>query len=138
VLICSSLDYFEGCFLQICPQPFSVLTQLCERGCDDGDVGNKLGDIINYSIELPQSFLALWFCPAHYSRDFLWCRMDAIIVYHMAPDIEFSGKENTFLCVGIIAGILQLTTGVRNVLNMLFKGVTEDKNIVNVDPYVLA
>jgi len=38
----------------------------------------------------------------------------------------------------MIAGVLQLSAGVRNVLNILFKGVTEDKNIVNVDLYVLA
>jgi len=64
--------------------------------------------------------------------------VDTMIVYHMAQDIGFCGKENTFLWVGIIAGVLQLTAGVRNVLNMLFKGVTEDKHIVNVDPYVPA
>ena len=52
--------------------------------------------------------------------------------------MEFSGKENSFLCVGIIAGVLQLTAGFCYVLNMLFKGVTEDKNIVNVYPYCLA
>ena len=64
--------------------------------------------------------------------------MDAIIIYHVAKDIEFSGKENTFFWVGLIAGILQLTADIRYVLNMLVKGVTEDKNMVNVDPYVLA
>jgi len=56
----------------------------------------------------------------------------------VAKDIEFSGKENTFFWVGLIAGILQLTADIRYVLNMLVKGVTEDKNMVNVDPYVLA
>jgi len=90
-------------------------------------MGNELRDIINHSIELLQFFLALWSCAVHYGRDFLWCRVDAIIVYHMPQDIEFCGKENTLLWVGIITGVLQLTPGVRNVLDMLFKGVTEDK-----------
>ena len=82
VLISSSLDRFEGCFLQICPHPFSVPTQLCEQGCGGGDVGNELRDIINPSIESVQFFLALWSCPVHYGPDFLWCRVDAIILYH--------------------------------------------------------
>jgi len=56
----------------------------------------------------------------------------------MAGDIELGGNENTLLWVGIIAGILKLTADVRNVLNILLKGVTEDKKIVNLDPYVLA
>ena len=56
----------------------------------------------------------------------------------MSKDIEFCGKENTFLGVGIIAGVVQLTARVRNVIDMLLKAVTDDQNIVNVDPYVLA
>jgi len=59
VFICSSLDRFEACFLQIGPQPFSDPTQLCERGSDGGDAGNELHDIINHSIESLQFFLAL-------------------------------------------------------------------------------
>jgi len=101
-------------------------------------MGNELQDIINHSIESLQFLLVLWSYPVYYSPDFLWCRVDAIIIYHMAQDIEFSGKENTCLWVGIIAGVLQLSAAIRNFLNMLFKAVTEDKNIVNVDLYVLA
>jgi len=82
--MCTSLDRFEGCFLQIRPQPFSVPTQFCEQGCDAGDIGNELRDIINNSIKSLQFFLALWPCPIHYGPDFLCCRVDAIIVYHMA------------------------------------------------------
>jgi len=52
--------------------------------------------------------------------------------------MEFSGKENTCVWDGIIASVLHLTTGVRNVLNMLFIRITEDKNIVNVESDVLA
>jgi len=83
VLICSSLDRFEGGFLQIRPLPFSVSTQLCEWGCEGGDVGDELQDLFNHSIESLQFFLALWSCPVHYVPDFLWCGTDAIIVYHM-------------------------------------------------------
>ena len=82
--MCTSLDRFEGCFLQIHPQPISVPTQFCEQGCDAGDIGNELRDIINNSIKSLQFFLALWPCPIHYGPDFLCCRVDAIIVYHMA------------------------------------------------------
>ena len=64
--------------------------------------------------------------------------MDAIIVYHMAQDIECSAKENALLRVGIIFGLLQLTAGVRTVLDVLFRGIPQDKTIVNVDLYVLA
>ena len=84
VLIYSSFDRFEVCLLQIRPQSFSVPTQLCERGCDGRDMGNKVRDIINYSIKLLQFFLVLGSCPVYHGPDFLWCRVDAIIVYHMA------------------------------------------------------
>jgi len=83
VLICSSFDRFKGCLLPIPPQPFSVPTQLWERGCASGDVGNAMPDIINHSIESVQFVLALWSCPVHYGPDSLWCRVDAIIIYHM-------------------------------------------------------
>jgi len=84
VLICSSLYRFEGCFLQIGPQPFSVPTQLCERSCDAGDVGSELRDIINHSIQLLQLLLAPWSCSVDNGPDSLWRRMDALIVYHIA------------------------------------------------------
>jgi len=138
VLICSSLDRFAGCFLQIRPQPFSFPTQVCERSSDCADVGNKLRDIINSSIESMQFFLAEWACAIHYGPDLPSCRLDAIIVYHMTYDIEFCGKEKTFPWVGMIPGVLQLTAGIRYALNMPFTGLSEDKNIGNVRAYVLA
>jgi len=88
VVICTTLDGFEGCWLQIGPQPFSVPTQRCERGCNGSDVGNQLRDMINHSIVSQPFFLALRSCPVHYGPDFLWCRLDAIIVCHVAWDIE--------------------------------------------------
>jgi len=58
VHICSSVDRFAGCFLQIRPQPFGVPTQLSERGCPGGHVENELPDIINHSIKSLQFLLA--------------------------------------------------------------------------------
>jgi len=83
-LIWSWLDWFEGCFPQIRPQQFIVPTQSRELGCNGGNVGNDLRDIINHSIESLQLFQALWSCPVYYFLDFLWCRVDAIIIYHIA------------------------------------------------------
>ena len=84
VLICISFDRFEGCFLQIRPQPLRVSTQLCKLGRDNGDVWNKVRDIINHSIESLQFVLVFRSCPVHYGLDFGCCRVDAIIVYDMA------------------------------------------------------
>ena len=84
MLLCSSLDLFEGCFLQIRPQPFSFATHLCEWGCDGRDVMNELRDIINPSIEALQFFLVFWSCLVEYGPDFLSCRVDAIIDFDMA------------------------------------------------------
>jgi len=82
--MCSSLDCFEGCFLQIRPHLFSVPTQLCDWGFNGGNVGNKLRDIIKHSIQSLQFFLTIWSCPDHYAPAFLGYRVDAVIIDYIA------------------------------------------------------
>ena len=53
---------------------------------------------------------------------------------HMAQHVEFSSKEYTFLWICIELVILQFPACMLDVLDVLFKAITEDKNIVNVYP----
>src|ERR1700760_3053382 len=134
MILSCSLDRLESCFLQICPQPFCVPGELCEWGCNRRSMGHELRDIINHSIELLQFFLVIWSRPIHNASNFFWCWMDAFIVYHMAQDVKFSSKEYTFLWVCIELVIPQLSACMLDVFDVLFKAITEDKNIVNVNP----